>query len=161
MAYWQPTPQQVRSFAGWTPRFEAIAGPLVLWSFSSDPERPDKGPMYWMEKRQVVTCVDQSRRAEDANLVFEFLRRAVALREDWGNKMAWAFELDLPADATLEAWVGKAKAQQAAMKAGRLQARSRGGLPLIFEGGATQYLIDQTDRGVRWMVGPPIRTALP
>lgn len=158
MAHWIPNSQQITSFEGWEPRFKTVKGPATFWSFSSRENRLLGEPMFWMESETLINCFDKTRQKNDFGSFHEFIRQRVALREDWGNDLKWAFELKLVEGDSVEAWVGSAKAQQAAMNAGRLQQRAKDGLSLVFWGGARQYLINQKESYVLSMISPPYLT---
>lgn len=109
-----------------------------------------------MDKATVMRSVEQARTHSHAAMVFEFLRREVALRIDWGNRMSYAYELTVPAESSIHAWVGAAKAQQAHKSARKLKERADEGFPLVLAGGATQYLIRH--HNVRGLIVGPIDT---
>gem|GEM_PF-2821980 len=158
MTNWELNSQQMQSFVGWNPQFETVNGPATFWSFSQDKTRPAGGPMFWMEKETIVNCIVKARQEDDFDSFHEFIRQGVALREDWRNNLMWAFELKLMPGDFVDAWVGLAKAQQTAIKAGRLQQRAKAGLSLVFWGGARQYLINQNEPAVRSMISLPCLT---
>ena len=152
MAYWPLNAQQIRSFIDWNPSFESINGPRSYVSFSSREDRIDGPPMYWMEKETALSCIEKAQQENDIDSFYEFIRQGVALREDWGNNLMWAFELTVEKDQYIHAWTGLAQAQQVAMKARRLQERIKEGRSLFFWGGFQQYLVDQCNADTRPMV---------
>jgi hypothetical protein len=152
MSYWELSDQQRRSFNGRLFRFTSIDGPLELYSFSSNSNRPRKpdptrsgklDPMYFLTKSNLTEAIGVSKSPRD---VFKFIRQGVALCEDWGNDLSYMFVLNLPTGLSAHAWVGLAKFQP------------RGGRHLsALEGGWLQYLIDIDSRLVHYVDGP-IRT---
>lgn len=159
MSYWELNDEQRRSFMGRCFRFAPIEGPQELYSFSWRPDRPTKpiaekpeclDPMYFMTKSNLIEAIRLSSKSSSGD-VFEFVRRGVALCEDW-NDMRWMFVLDLPPGVALEAWFGIAKFQP------RLASKEyKGGASL--SGGWLQYVI-RFDHRTLWLVRDAIRTGI-
>lgn len=161
MGYWTPSAREIRAFQDWKPRFTEISGPRSLWHFTNarSLSGDSNTATWWMDKSVVTSAAQRSQTAGSADFVFEYIRDAIALREDWGNQLLYAFEMIIPETYRgIHGWVGRAKAQQAHIQARALQERIHRGDKIIFEGGATQYLIRHASPHVRRLISPPITT---
>lgn len=158
MKPWKLSDQQIRSFVNWSPKFINISGQRTLLSFSTRSDRCGGPPMYWMEKTVVIECIEKAQSDGDMESFYEFIRQGVALREDWGNNLMYAFELNVPKGRSVWAWGGLAQPQQVAMKARRLQERIKEGRSLVFWGGFQQYIIDQSEKKILNLIGKPFST---
>lgn len=160
MSYFELTENAKQSFLGRSYRFGTVEGPQELYSFSDQPDRPNRPdkrrpgrrePMYFLTKSNLLEAIRSGAKADE---VFEYTRQGVALCEDW-NEMRFLFILSIDANSAVGAWFGLAKFQPR-ISAGKQKSREHAD-PRFLDGGWLQYVIDVDARLLSCISGP-IRT---